>query len=262
MNGLWFGQLVFLLCAAVPAIAVGPRPGIPPIELSGNEQFTSQEILLALEVDAGLCQDLARSPQTTERTDRLGDSIRWGYAKHGYIDAIVTGEYSAQNDSYRFQIEEKAAIRKCKIEITGIEPELAKMVCDELKKPHRKSTQEWNSSLDGRSLQVRDRGQPDSAGKDADLPGMRDDRYYEAHYFRQIESLARDVFARLGYALARLSIEAQVDRSQMGQTLIIHVLELGKQTQVSAIRCQGNSLHDSEKLSVALGLRVGQVYKH
>ena len=86
--------------------------------------------------------------------------------------------------------------------------------------------------------------------------------YYDPHYFRQIESLARDVFARLGYALARLSIEAQVDRIQMGQTLIIHVLELGKQTQVRAIRFQGNSLHDSELLSVALGLRVGQVFEH
>ena len=253
----WFAMLL-VVCNLGQSFA--EAVDLPSISLTGNKRFSTHEILLALKVDHPLLSDVARTSESNDRTEAIVQSIQSGYVQCGNIDAKVSGEYSATNNAYHIRIDEGVAIQKKGIEVTGVEPELANRLCIDLKKPWRKQGEHWIPSLDAHSLLVREIGKEDSAGKEADVPGLGGDRYINPADFNAIGIRGRDAFARNGFSQAVFSIEERIDRSERKQTLVFRVTDLGSPTKIQEVRFAGLRRHDSKKLSEALGLRVGDAW--
>lgn len=232
----------------------------PSISLSGNQRFSTPQILLALQVDSRLSSELSRTKDINERKEAIARTIQSGYVRCGNLDAKVSGEYSEKNDAYVIRIEEGLAIEKQDLEFTGVEPDLANQLRRDLKKPARNQNEEWIPSLDALSLKVREIGKEDMVGKDAETPGLRGDKYSCPADFPQIERIARDAFARNGYSRPSFTIEERIDRTERKQTLVFRVSDLGSPTKIQDIRFAGLQRHDADKLSEALGLCVGQIW--
>ncbi len=230
----------------------------PSISIAGNQRFSTPEILLALQVDSRLISELAQTTEINVRNEAIARTIQSGYVRCGNLDAKVSGEYSEKNSLYEIRIDEGLAIQKQELEFTGVEPDLINRLRSDLQKPPRNHNEEWIPSLDALSLRVRETGKEDMVGRDAASPGLGGDKYSCPDDFLQIEWIARDAFARNGYSRPSFTIEERIDSSDRKQTLLFRVSELGSQTKIQEVRFSGIQRHDADKLSDALGLRVGQ----